>query len=1366
MSASARADRARACDRGALRAIAPPLPGDGDELQGEHRYRLGAVLGEGGAGRVHEAVRLDTSQRVAVKLLREDAPRGARERTRLRARFRREMALCARLSHPNIVALLDSGETADGVLFAVFEHVAGRTLRALLAADGALPAEATGALMAQVLDGLAHAHANGVVHRDLKPQNVMVTTRDGEPCAKILDFGIGALLPDAHAGDELTLTATTEVLGSPQYCAPEQLRGEPPTAKSDFYAWGLMVIECLTGQPVMQGASVADVLYQHLSPVDVALPPAIAAHPLGDVLRDALGKDPRQRAESAQTLANRFRAIHFPALVGGLRYGRRAQAEPGVAYRDPGGTIAVDAPVGRRQITALCCRVAVAANGAQPDDAAAAEEALDVFHAQWLTRCSDIAVRYGGHVAGALGDTLLFYFGYPEGIDRPAQRACRAALEMTRHAGQTALAPQPSADGASAPAWRIEIAGAIHVGTALANARGASGGAIASAAVGLQRIAQPGRILLSDEAARALERHVDAAATSLAFAAPGAAPQPVRELLGERYERGPFESLELGDAAPIVGRDREQAVLARAWRDAVRAAAGGPRAAARRATLVVGEPGIGKSRLVHALRETVRAQHGACAACVCLPEQTNHALFPILRFVRAHWQLDAGDPHALDRMLGAFDGDRASARATLAAWLGLPGGADKLRWSGARQQQALFDVLCQLLGSLGGGGPVLLIVDDVQWVDSATGDFLDTLARHPACAAVCVVLTSRPEQLERWRRGAERLMLRRLSAAATRNLIVSLMPDAGADRAALDFLVKRTGGVPLYVEETIRALVEGGIVPTAGARLPDLAEAGRCPLPGSLRETLELALERADDALDTVQLAATIGLEVDARLLADASPRAGAELDDCLRRLLEGRVLYAQHRIGGATYVFRHALLREAAYESMPAATRRENHRRVAQALLARPAGGDPAARSASIADHFARAHAFADAAPHGIEAARRALERALHDDAIRYAGAVRGWLLHCDYPGRDEDTVAIDLTLAHAQMARDGWGDPRVREHTDRVLSRVGALGDAKAAASALWTIAVYHHVAGDRAAVRRIGAQLSELARASARADLGVAADTLHGMSRWIDGHYALALGAFDAALAAYDPRRDGDHRRTFGLDTRAWALSARASVLWGIDDDVARTLALAHDAVHVATCSDHLPTIGVTMMYLARMQQCAGDRDGARATSDAVLRLSRCYGLNAVERYAAVVRAWCDGDRDAARANVDALRQSGCMLGLTYYASVVADIDAARGDARAAIATLDECLALAESTDERYYVAELLLKKARCLCDAQGRSAADVSEAAGAAELAEAAVALCAQAAAVARQSGMARIEKKAQTELRELQRELRSTTGEKR
>jgi TOMM system kinase/cyclase fusion protein len=1337
--------------------VRPAGAAPADELQGGQRYRLGTMIGEGGTGILYAATRIDTLQIVAIKILREDPALAPDDRARLRARFRREMDLCERLAHPNIVALLDNGETPDGRLFAVFEYVPGRTLRAVLAADGALPAVTTGVLMGQVLDGLANAHRNGVVHRDLKPQNVMVMVVDGQPHAKILDFGIGALLPDARRGDEKTLTQSTEVLGSPQYCSPEQLRGEPPTAKSDFYAWGLVVIECLTGHPVMEGASVAEILYQQLSPAEVALPPPIAAHPLGAVLRDALNKDPRQRVESAEELAERFRAIHFAALVGGFHYGTVRRAVPGWTRQAPRPPAAVPAAAERRQITALCCRVTVVAETGQTSDDVALQELLEAYQAQWLTRCSDIAIRYGGHAGGALGDTLLFYFGYPEGIDRPPQRACRAALEMARNAGQ-GTAMQRQALSHIPSGWRVEIAAAIHVGTVLSQARITPGGITMSAAVGLQRAAAPGHILLSDDAARWLERYVDSAATPLRFAVPGAAPQPVRELLGERYEHAPFESLEHGVAIPIVGRERQWTALISAWQKTLRAVARSGRVAAAkppRATLLVGDAGIGKSRLVHELRETVRAQHHAFADCVCLPEQTNHALFPILRFVKAHWQLDA-DPDtaaaALGQMLELLDGDRAAARATLGAWLGLSGGAGMLRWSGSRQQQALFDMLCQLIASLGGGKPVLLIVEDVQWIDCTTLEFLDVLLRHPACAAVCVVLTSRPEQLERWRHNAERLTLRRLSRAETRRLISALLPGVVADDASLEFLAQRTDGIPLFVEEMIRELEFNGALTSSDGTLPDLAAAGQCPLPGSLREMLGWTLERVDGAGDTVQLAATIGIEVDARLLADASPHPAAVLEEHLARLLEGRILYARHRLGGATYVFRHALLRDAAYESMPAAARYASHERVARALCQRTGGADPAGRSASIAEHFARALAFAEAVPYGIRAARRALERSLHEDAIRYAEAVRGWLTRCDYAGQEEDAIAVDLTLSHALMARFGWGEPRVREHTGRVLQRIGALRDVKFAAGALWTIAVYHHVAGERADVRRIGTQLAELASASGRADLDVAANTMRGMSFWIDGNYPLARAALEAALTAYDPLRDNGNRHVFGLDLRAWATAGLASVMWCIDDDTERALALAREAVYLATCTDHLPSIGLTLMYLARMQQCAGDRDGARITSAAALRLSRVYGLNAVERYAAITHAWCDGDRATALANLEALRASGCLLGLTYYASLVAEIDAANADWDGAIATLDDCLALCDSTDERYYAAELLIRKARYLQQTHARCDGSAIEQ------------IYREAIAAAKQGGMPRIVKKAQTELRLLQCVVHSTAGE--
>ncbi|TKC86064.1 TOMM system kinase/cyclase fusion protein [Trinickia terrae] len=1283
------------------------------ELRGMHGYRLGALLGEGGGGWVYRAVRIDTGRTVAIKLMREDTARTAVERERSRTRFARETRLCETLHHPHVVALLDKGQTPDGRLFAVFEHVPGRTLRDMLAAEGALSAVTTGLLMTQVLEGLAAAHRQGVVHRDLTPQNVMVTMTDGVPHAKILDFGIGALLPGAAQADGRTPTQSTEVLGSPQYCAPEQLRNEAPTIRTDLYAWGLLVIECLTGHAVMQGASIAEILYQHLSPVDVALPPAIAAHPLGTVLRLALNKDPRRRAASADELAAQFRALPFQALVGEFDYRRASHRRAEVSRTGTGNG---EAGV-YRQVTVLCCHAGVAAEASHAAADAACLDALEACEQQWLTKCADIAVGYGGEACGKLGDTLLFYFGTQDGIDRPARRAARAALEMMRQAGRARHeAPALPGGRETAGCPGVEIAAAIHAGPILAQAPLTAGGATAATAAKLLRLASPGSILLTEDARQLLERHIDHAPAPLRFARAGHPSQRVYTLLGERHEHASFDSLDRSEAPPMIGRDRERETLLRTWRSV---AAPGPDAQdenppLRPARLVIGEPGIGKSRLVYDLCETVRKTGQAFAWCACLPERVNHALFPLLRFVAAHWHIDADGETAaalaaIDRMIEPLDCDRAAARATLAAWLGVAREPGSLPWSSVRQQQALFEVLREIVVSLGGGGAVLFVVEDVQWIDRASAEFIESLRRSPSCRSVCIVMTSRPEALERWRAGTDRMTLRRLSRSDTRRLIAVLLDRPGIDASALDALTKHTAGIPLFAEEIVRELVISGAAPDAqGIGVPD-----RYPLPGTLRDMLELALDRIDGARDTAQLAATIGLEVDARLLADVSSYEPAVLDEHLKRLLEARVIYAQHRLDGVSYAFRHALIREAAYESMPAAVRRRNHACVARALGLRPERGS-GMQTLNIAQHFVRAQAFAEAVPYGIRAAQRALERALHDDAIRYAQMVRDWLTRCDYAGQARDEARADLALVHAMMARFGWADPQVHGHAERLLRQVDGLDDAQLVASALWTVATRHHVASDRAAVQRIVVQLLGLAASSNDPGIRVAARSMQGMSLWIDGHYPAARAALEAALAGYDVARDAGHRRVFGLDTRAWSMAALASVMWHMQDDPEPSLAMARDAVHRATCTDHLPTLGVTLMYFARMQQCAGDRAGARATTEIILRLSSLYGLSAVERYAAIIHAWSGGDRDAVVAHIDALRGSGCLLGLTYYASLIAEIDAARGDWRSALREIDACLALCREMSERYYEAELLLKKAQYLIHAAaGESCGAASE-----------------------------------------------------
>src|SRR2546428_7584012 len=200
-------------------------------------YEILAQLGEGSFGRVYKGRQRSTGQAVAIKTLRLRQGDAARDVENQIARFQREMRLCAELSHPHIVRLIDSGEAEDGTLYTIFEYVPGATLREVLAAEGRLGWELARPLMTQVLDALACAHARGVVHRDLKPENLMVTQTGAQRNALVLDFGLGGLAREAEDWSLPRLTATREILATPAYPAPEQPRAEPASTRSTPDAW-------------------------------------------------------------------------------------------------------------------------------------------------------------------------------------------------------------------------------------------------------------------------------------------------------------------------------------------------------------------------------------------------------------------------------------------------------------------------------------------------------------------------------------------------------------------------------------------------------------------------------------------------------------------------------------------------------------------------------------------------------------------------------------------------------------------------------------------------------------------------------------------------------------------------------------------------------------------------------------------------------------------------------------------------------------------------------------------------------------------------------------------------------------------------
>lgn len=271
----------------------------GDLVDG--RFEITGRLGAGGFGVVYAARQLSTGQPVAIKVMVDAAEMDSR------SRFEREMRVIARLQHPHIVRLLDFGCLPDGRLFTVLVFVEGQDLATWLKSRGPMPTEDAIDLMRQVLDALHHAHQIGIVHRDLKPANIMVVPGGLRPHVMVLDFGIAGVVEGARGPEYVSLTTQSGVIGTPSYMAPEQLKGQLNPA-TDLYAWGLVLLECLTGKVVVEASTPMEAMAAQLDPTPIPIPALIERMPIGQLLVEVLDKDPDRRLPTALDVLQRLDA--------------------------------------------------------------------------------------------------------------------------------------------------------------------------------------------------------------------------------------------------------------------------------------------------------------------------------------------------------------------------------------------------------------------------------------------------------------------------------------------------------------------------------------------------------------------------------------------------------------------------------------------------------------------------------------------------------------------------------------------------------------------------------------------------------------------------------------------------------------------------------------------------------------------------------------------------------------------------------------------------------------------------------------------------------------------------------------------------
>lgn len=980
-------------------------PGPGAKVA---QYRLQRRLGGGGMGVVYQAVDERLDRAVALKFL---APSiSASEEAK--ARFLLEAKAAATLDHANVCTILEVGEDDRGFLFLAMPFYDGETLRSRIQ-RGPLELEEALSVARQIAEGLGAAHRRGIVHRDIKPANVMLT-EDG--IAKIVDFGV-AKMADA------TLTRTGAALGSVSYMSPEQTRGEEVDHRTDLWSVGVVLFEMVSGRRPFLGQDEHAVRTAILSepPPSLRTHRPDAASALDPILERALRKKRELRYGGAAELIADLDHV-------------RSSAPP----RATDLAMPVLEPGERRICTIMATRLArfeQLIDELGPEEFRSVSERVAAAIAEAVTTERGVAISSEGPRHSAA-------FGLPMTREDDGRRAVLAALSVRERI--RGIGAELEGDFAMPLTCRIGVASGHvvvrqHPGTMGYEVSGRP----LRLAQELARRAPEDDILITSECRRLVGGRIRTGSTAEIEVTGENERVSAHTLLSAAVERGTLEARAERGLTPFRGREEELATLGRLARDT--ATAGG------RLVQIVGEPGVGKSRLVLEFARSLDRSHFRVLRGRALPvsRSTSYALIAdVLREVIRAESGKEGEPGAqvvVDTLLDLGDELHESIPLILRLLsLSHPDHPFPRHLSGEGVRVAIVESVVGLFSLLSGERPLVLVLEDWHWADDASTSALRQLAEVAPASPMLLVVTLRPGY------GVDLRGLPGLSTLAVEPLtqetsVAVLGSVLGADAVADDLarvITARTAGNPFFIEEFGADLLEQGVV-TVGGGTAGLVERAHVRLPDSVQAVIRARLDRMDrKAKGVLFTASVIGREFGRSLLEEVVDEP-EHLDRALEALEASGLVQQTHVLPEPAYRFKHALTQEVTYESLLAHRRRELHHRVVEALEGRGPPGEE--RFDVLAYHFAGARAWAEAVAHGIEAARRSVELSENLDALAMLDQVTDeWAPNLD-PSEETDRLLKEALFMKERILDRSGRRQAQQAAIDRLQEVVERVGDAR---------------------------------------------------------------------------------------------------------------------------------------------------------------------------------------------------------------------------------------------------------------------------------------------------------------------------------
>jgi len=1075
------------------------------------RYEVKRSLGTGGYGDVYLGHDAQLDRPVAIKVLR---PKRDQTQTEDNVSLQEARKL-ARLRHPGIVTVHDVG-IQRGQVYIVSDYLDGTDLGHWLRGYRPTWPEAI-QITASVADALAHAHTRLIVHRDIKPANIIITS-DYAPV--LVDFGI------ALGEDEATGGVKGKISGTPNYMSPEQAEGAAHRidGRTDVYSLGVVLYEMLTGRLPFKATRLQELLRQVIE--DEPQPPRQLVPQLPPDLEriclKALAKKQQDRYTTAGDFAEDLRGV-LATLSDSMTIPSStsipASTTPSSSVSlDTSGSIQRAREAERRQLTILVCGCELFESEAylemDPEDQASL---LSTFH----ETCDRAVLQFGGTVVQRTEKGLLACFGFPIAYENAARRAARsglAILEMVKTIGE----PFRRQHKLELNPWV-----GIHTGSAIAEVKDGDVSLVGEArnvAQRLEDVAVAGQVTCTEVSEALFKGRFHC------------------ETLGSHKIKGVSRALELfrvdgvavtgslldavppAELSPLTGRDHEISLLKDRW-EQVQEGMG-------QVVLLIGEPGLGKSRLVHTMKQHVLGKMllGEFDAPViewrCSPHFQNTRLYPAVDFFERALATERESPqqNRFELLLNRLHRYGLDTPEDVPLWASLlslptPENFPALSLSPARQKEETFRAIQEWLHVRAERRPILFIVEDLHWVDASTLEFLGQFLSEGVHDSILTLLTFRPEFKTPWPALAHQtgLALNRLTKGQVAELMRQKTKSDLSD-AVIEQVYDRAGGVPLFVEEFTKIVQESDSVDRPVG--VDTGSWLKHQIPATLQDLIMARLDQMENERELAQIAATLGRSFSYELLTAVANRDEPTLKDELARLVQAEIIYQKGRPPESTYFFKHALLEDALYNALIKGKRQQFHRRIAEVLEAQ-FPQTVATRPELLAHHFTEAGLPEKAIGYWLSAGLRSQERSANVEASGHL--TRGLELIGTLPeglSRDAKELQFLSTLGPVYIAALGYAAPEIGPTLERARELCRLMGEEQLMFGVMLGAWEWRIVRGDLSICTELAAE--GIAVAERLNDPGVTMEALFmpGVTLFYRGRFAESRPCHEKALQ-YDDR-----------------------------------------------------------------------------------------------------------------------------------------------------------------------------------------------------------------------------------------------------